>query len=265
MVISPVIAGYFIDILSENTFIFSVGIGFLLIVFFILFNDNVSVNPQQDKLENDENNSRFSELHKGMKLIFSSPTAIKLVVLTNSVNLVYGAALALLPAIILGFYHQSSIFLGYFNFVISVIGIISVLIFNRIITFDFYQSESIIKLLLIIVVAGIVSGGMLYFELNFVFTLFFIAVIILSDSLFSVGLRTKRQLIFKDDEFKAVLPSMMLLNAISFPLGGVLVSVFSNIYNELFTMSIISLIDIIIVIFLYFLLFSFRSKFNEVH
>lgn len=265
MVISPVIAGYFIDILSENVFIFSIGIGFLLIVFFILYNDNVSVNPQRDKLENDENNLRFSELRKGMKLIFSYPTAIKLVVLTNSVNLVYGAALALLPAIILGFYHQSSIFLGGFNFVISVIGIVSVLIFNRVITFNFYQSKSIITLLLIIVVAGIVSGGMLYFELNFIFTLFFIAVIILSDSIFSVGLRTKRQLIFKDDEFKAALPSMMLLNAISFPLGGGLVSAFSNNYNELLTMSIISLIDIIIVVFLYFLLFLFRSKFNEVH
>ena len=120
-------------------------------------------------------------------------------------------------------------------------------------------------MLLVIVIVGIVSGAVLYFEPNFVFTLFFIAMIILSDSIFSVGLRTKRQLIFKDDEFKAVLPSMMLLNAISFPLGGGLVSVFSNVYNELLTMSIISLIDIIIVILLYFFLFFFRSKFNEVH
>lgn len=265
MVISPMIAGYFLDIISVDIFIFSAGVGFLLIIFFIFCDSNVYVNLKQDKLQKNRDNPRFSELRKGIKLIFSSPTAIKLVVLTNSVNLVYGAVLALLPAIILGVYNQSSIFLGYFNFVISVIGIVSVLIFNRVISLEFYQSKSIVKLLLVIVIVGIVSGAVLYFEPNFVFTLFFIAMIILSDSIFSVGLRTKRQLIFKDDEFKAVLPSMMLLNAISFPLGGGLVSVFSNVYNELLTMSIISLIDIIIVILLYFFLFFFRSKFNEVH
>ena len=158
------------------------------------------------------------------------------------------------PAIVLGVYAKSAIFLGNFNFFIAALGILGVIVFNKIISRKLYQSSLILVILSLIVALGIFCGILQYFFNEMFLVLTCIALIILMDNLFSIGLRTKRQLLFQKENFKIVLPCMMLCNAIAFPLGGILVSLFTHSYSESLTLLLISCFAVFIGGSLFYLL-----------
>ncbi|PIT08184.1 hypothetical protein BGI40_06880 [Snodgrassella communis] len=93
-------------------------------------------------------------------------------------------------------------------------------------------------------------------------TITFISITVIADSIYSVALRTKRQLMFNTSEFKNVLPAMMLLNAISFPIGGILISIFTRFYSAKESVAIVAIVAIISFIFIsiYILLRLYNDK-----
>lgn len=261
MILSPFLAGMLIDHINSTHLISALGVCLTLIPIFLLFQQENQINvltpPNKINYSIHEVNQTIT---KGIKIIASVPEALNLIILTNSINLIYGATLALLPAIILGHYNQSATFLGNFNFVISIISVISILVFNRLITLSQYKSNSIMYILLLITSISVLCGILQYNLNELKYTLILLGIIILADSIFSIGLRTKRQLIFNNEQFKVVLPCMMLLNAIAFPLGGIFVSLFTIQFNEPTTLLLISICTILLSVSLYIIKLTFERK-----
>lgn len=261
MILSPVLAGILVDHLNNTNLISILGICLILIPIFLL-----TQQENQTSISTSSNKINYS-IHKikktitnGIRIIASAPEALNLIILTNSINLIYGATLALLPAIILGHYSQSATFLGQFNFVISIISVISILVFNRLITLSQYKSNAIMYILLLITAISVFCSILQYSLNELKYSLILLGIIILADSIFPIGLRTKRQLLFNNEQFKLALPCMMLLNAIAFPLGGIFVSLFTTQFNEPTTLLLISICTILLSVSLYIIKLTFERK-----
>ena len=155
--------------------------------------------------------------------VFSDPLLLRLVIETNAINLLFGTVLVLNPAIITGFYQQTDSFFALSNFLLGGIGLLSVLLapasaryvgrhFGRVCVGLAVLSATMIGLLPLGIWGYLVLAG----------------GIIGLDGAFAVYLRTERAKALTAEKFQRVIPIMMMLNAIAFPLSGLMVSLLSN-------------------------------------
>ena len=155
--------------------------------------------------------------------VFSDPLLLRLVIETNAINLLFGTVLVLNPAMITGFYQQTDSFFALSNVLLGGIGLLSVLLAPasaRYVGRHFGR---------VCVVLAVLSAAMIGFlPLDIWGYLVLAGGIIGLDGAFAVYLRTERAKALTAEKFQRVIPIMMMLNAIAFPLSGLMVSLLSN-------------------------------------
>lgn len=248
ILVAPLIAGYLvanhtIDLIFFIT-ILTFFIGYLLLS---LVNIQKSEAISNANKSTDNLRSKINEIpinvKKGVSVILENSEAIELIILTNAINLIFGVVIAILPVLIIGDYGRTVSFLGSLHFIFGIVSILSIFIFNKLINNNLYNSTKFTGFLSYLVLLGIFLSMAHILTVKYLYvSLVFIASIIVIDSVFSVGLRIRRQLIFDENSFKHALPCMMFANAIAFPLSGIIVASLAEKYSSNITILATSII-----------------------
>jgi hypothetical protein len=250
LLIGPMLAGLLIEKCNIINVFLSIALGYMVAGLLIYLTKKEPSQPNMKK--------NINSIKRGFYIILKTQGAITLIIQTNAINIIFSACISILPAIVLD-YKYDSIFLGWVNLFISLVSISSIFLYNKIVSEKEYHSSQFINKLFYIIYVGIIASFFQYFSENMYLTITFISITVIADSIYSVALRTKRQLMFNTSEFKNVLPAMMLLNAISFPIGGILISIFTRFYSAKESVAIVAIISFIF-ISIYILLRLYNDK-----
>ncbi|GAB1670948.1 MFS transporter [Mannheimia haemolytica] len=136
LLLGPVISGLLIDLISVNQFFITIFVFYFL---YIALYKNIKINSENNMNEYRERRNIIN----GINILYKKDGALELVILTNSLNIIFGACISIIPVIFLDQYDKTS-YLGLFNFIIGLLSIFSIILFNKFMNVETYNSDRFI-------------------------------------------------------------------------------------------------------------------------
>lgn len=191
----------------------------------------------------------LKDMHHGLSIFFKNKKIVLLSLLTIMINLIWGLCLSTTAALITGFYHLDTEIYGIFQtsagIVVVILSIGLSFIIKRFSTFSIGVSAYGLMIVGGLVIAlGLNTHSIYLFAMGFMMVMSF-------DSAFNVYIRSERVHLIPEQDLGKTIGVIVLINQLSLPLAGLLVSTLSKTLGMpiLFTLVSLLALGLITVVF----------------